>query len=205
MPDSTMRRASSSASSRPSSSRQARSGPDSSQQAMQRALQRLVSCQARKRGARYSSTARPAIPDNWIISGEADVGLGHHLLGNVLHPRRFPVQALGRLGLLGPRFVLLFPQIRFSVTHRCLPRKKPQTQNNRISFRWRDMPDALVAVDAGRLALEHLLVHGLGELLLLLQRLGRELVAVSAVLGVVGLVFVPDQLRHSQALLLEFL
>ena len=47
----TMRRASSSASSRRSSSRHALSGPDSSQQAMQRALQRLVSCQARKRGA----------------------------------------------------------------------------------------------------------------------------------------------------------
>ena len=35
-----------------SSSRQALSGPDSSQHARQRALQRLVSCQARNRGAR---------------------------------------------------------------------------------------------------------------------------------------------------------
>src|SRR6266513_209646 len=30
---------------------------------MQRALQRLVSCQATKRGARYSSTERPCIPN----------------------------------------------------------------------------------------------------------------------------------------------
>ena len=59
-------------------------GPDSSQQAMQRALQRLVSCQARKRGARYSSTERPCIANGCGISGEADVRLRHHLLGDVL-------------------------------------------------------------------------------------------------------------------------
>src|ERR1041384_3167151 len=173
------RRASPRASPRSSSSRQARSGPDSSQQAMQRALHRFVSCQARKRGARYSPTARPGISDCRIISGKADVRLGHHLLGNVLHPGRLPVQALGRVGLLGPGLLLLFPQIRFGVTHvgsEGLQNGVAKTgwiQNSRISLRRRDVPDALVAVDAGRLALEHLVVHRLGELLLLLQRLGR--------------------------------
>src|SRR5262245_8139209 len=108
MPDSTMRRASVSAASRSSSSCQARSGPDSSQQVMQRAPQRLVSCQARKRGARYSATARPGIVEWWGISGEADVRLGHHLLGNVLHLRRFPVLTVAGLRLVGLlRFLLV--------------------------------------------------------------------------------------------------
>ena len=62
MPSSAMRRARSSASSLRSSSPHALSGPDSSQQARQRAPQRFVSCQATKRGARYSSTERPCIP-----------------------------------------------------------------------------------------------------------------------------------------------
>src|SRR5690242_6719306 len=52
-----------SASSRLSSSRHPRSGPDSSQHAMQRDLQRLVSCQATNKGARYSSTELPDIAD----------------------------------------------------------------------------------------------------------------------------------------------
>ena len=53
-------------------------------------VQRLVSCQARKRGARYSSTERPGIAEGRAISGEADVRLRHHLLGDVLELGRFP-------------------------------------------------------------------------------------------------------------------
>jgi len=81
--------------------------------------------------------ARPGIGVNcWTISGEADVRLSHHLLGNVLHPGRLPVQALDRLGLLG-RFLLLFPQIRFSVTHALTPRGfgRARIQNSRIQRR----------------------------------------------------------------------
>src|SRR5690348_17206611 len=96
-----MLRASRTASSRESSSRQALSGPDSSQHARQRAPQRLVSCQARKRGARYSSTVRPAFKESSGISGEPDVRLRHHLLGNVLELGRFPRRLLRGLGLFG--------------------------------------------------------------------------------------------------------
>src|SRR5262250_3647487 len=90
MPNSPTRRARLSASSRRSSSRQARSGPDSSQHAMHCASQRLVSCQARKRGARYSSSECPNVAEGGVISGEPDVRLGHHLLGDVLKLWRFP-------------------------------------------------------------------------------------------------------------------
>src|SRR6185503_7711625 len=119
MPASTIRRARSRASERLSSSRQARSGPDSSQQAMQRAVQRFVSCQARKRGAPYSPTARPGITESWAISGEADIRLGHHLLGDVLHLRRLPLLALAGAQLLALQFllVLLALQVHFHVAH----------------------------------------------------------------------------------------
>src|SRR5215471_6804909 len=90
MPNSPTRRARLSVSSRRSSSHQAPSGPDSSQQAIHCASQRLVSCQARKRGARYSSSERPDVAEGGVISGEPDVRLGHDLLGDVLELRRFP-------------------------------------------------------------------------------------------------------------------
>src|SRR5215472_14993278 len=90
MPNSQTRRARLSASSRRSSSHQARSGPDSSQHAIHCASQRLVSCHARKRGARYSSSVRPNVAEGGVISGEPDVRLGHHLLGDVLKLWRFP-------------------------------------------------------------------------------------------------------------------
>src|SRR6185503_21053067 len=98
MPAAPIARATRSASSRLSSSRQALSGPDSSQQARQRAVQRLVSCQATKRGARYSSTERPCTACA-AISGEADVRLRHHLVGDVLHLRRLPACLAARGGL----------------------------------------------------------------------------------------------------------
>src|SRR5215469_8467139 len=98
MPNSPTRRARLSASSRRSSSRQARSGPDSSQHAIHCASQRLVSCQARKRGARYSSSERPGVAEGAVISGEPDVRLGHHLLGDVLELRRFPPRLVSATG-----------------------------------------------------------------------------------------------------------
>src|SRR5262249_58731802 len=67
-----------------------RSGQDSSQHAIHCASQRLVSWQARKRGARYSSSVRHNVAEGGVISGEPDVRLGHHLLGDVLELRRFP-------------------------------------------------------------------------------------------------------------------
>src|SRR3954468_9392083 len=67
------------------------------------------------------------------------------------------------------------------------------------------MRDALVAVDAGRFLRQHGLVHGLHEVLLLGDGLRREYMAMLAPGGVVRFVFVPDQLRHVRALLLELL
>src|SRR5262245_55976120 len=99
MTNSPTRRARLSASSRRSSSRQALSGPDSSQHAMHCASQRLVSCQARKRGAPYSSSECPDIAEGGVISGEPDVRLGHHLLGDVLELRRFPPRPAAAVGL----------------------------------------------------------------------------------------------------------
>jgi hypothetical protein len=67
-----------------------------------------------------ASTARPRIGVNCrTVSGEADVGLGHDLLGDVLHPGRLPVQPLGQLDLFVARFVrgVLFHEVRFQVTH----------------------------------------------------------------------------------------
>src|SRR5688572_16590192 len=120
MPESTIRPARSSASARLSSSGHARSGPDSSQQVRQRAPQRLVSCQAKKRGARYSSTARPGIAGYESISSEADVRLGHDLLGDVLQLRRLPFLPLAGPHLLALHFlllVLLALQVQFHVAH----------------------------------------------------------------------------------------
>src|SRR5208282_2978203 len=54
-------------------------------------------CQARKRGARYSSTERPGIAELLGILGKADVGLRHHLLGYVFELRRCPCRLLRRL------------------------------------------------------------------------------------------------------------
>ena len=83
MPDSTMRRARSSASSRRSSSAHAAPGPDSSQQVMQRAPQRLVSCQAMKE-ALYCVDRAPLhgeqVPS---LLRETNVRLGHHLFRNI--------------------------------------------------------------------------------------------------------------------------
>src|SRR5262249_52051203 len=90
MPNSPTRRAGLSSSSRRSSSHPTRSGPDSSPQAIHCASQRLVSCEARKRGARYSSSERTDVAEGGVISGEPDVRLGHHLLGDVLELRPFP-------------------------------------------------------------------------------------------------------------------
>src|SRR5512144_418348 len=109
MPASTMRPVRSSAWSRDSSSRHALSGPDSSQHATQRAPHRLVSCQARKRGASYSNTERPCIATAARLS-EADVRLRHHLLGDVLELGLLPLRlraglVLGR-GLRGGLGVL---------------------------------------------------------------------------------------------------
>ena len=49
----------------------------------------------KKKGARYSSTERPGI-EAARISGEADVRLRHHLLGDVLELGRFPGGLVGR-------------------------------------------------------------------------------------------------------------
>ena len=74
------------------------SEPDSSQHAMHRAPQRFVSCQARKSGARYRSTERPHIEE--AISGEPDVRLRHHLLGDILELWRFPGGLAGGVRLV---------------------------------------------------------------------------------------------------------
>src|SRR5450631_4467262 len=133
MPSSTTRRARSSASGRVSSSRQALSGPDSSQQAMQRAAQRLVSCQARKRGARYSSTERPCITECRSILGEADVRLRHDLFGNVLQLGRLPSLLLVRFGR-GLLDRLRIFDLHFKLTHRA-------SHWSGVDNSWHELPD----------------------------------------------------------------
>src|SRR5450631_482485 len=122
MPKSAILRARSSASSRRSSSPHALSGPEFSQHATQRAPQRLVSCQARNKGARYSSTERPCIAEFLGVSGETDVRLGHHLLGNILELRRFPCQLFCGLRFFRPELVdgLCGFDRHFQFAHACL-------------------------------------------------------------------------------------
>src|SRR5262252_10712788 len=89
MPNSPTRRARLSASSRPSSSPQARSGPDSSQHAIHCARSGC-SLPGKKKGAPGTRRANAPTLRKEALSGEPDVWLGHHLLGNVLELRRFP-------------------------------------------------------------------------------------------------------------------
>ncbi len=105
---------------RVSSSRQALSGPDSSQQASSARCSDWSAARRRK-GAR--GTHRPSAPASRMcrsILGEADVRLRHHLFGDVLELGRLPRLASRRLGASAAR-----PASGFRPSHStrssCLP------------------------------------------------------------------------------------
>jgi hypothetical protein len=69
----------------------------------------------------------------------------------------------------------------------------------------RHVAESFVAVDAGRVALEHRRVDGSRRFLLLREHLGGEHVAAATSARIVVLVFGPHQRRHALALCPELL